>query len=107
MPGGRRMISVLTQFPARVGSSKGNMMDARMIRVCRQSDLLRHAEILECWAKARERAIAALECEAERLAHRGSADQGARLRGAAEHLRQAVTDERLQASSLQKAAAIQ
>ncbi|WP_262269923.1 hypothetical protein [Microvirga yunnanensis] len=81
------------------------MPGAPMIRVCRQSEFLAHAESLDHWVMARERAIATLERKAAWLAEQGAAEQAARLRAAARHLRHAAFEERLRASRLRQAAA--
>jgi hypothetical protein len=46
-----------------------------MIRVCCQAEFLRHAEALERWAEARDRAIAVLDREAGHLADQGRMDR--------------------------------
>lgn len=77
-----------------------------MSRSCRQSEFLRHAEVLERWADGRERAIAVLERRAERLVGRGSPDEAYRLRSAARHLRRAAFEDRALAATLRRAISI-
>jgi hypothetical protein len=77
-----------------------------MIRVCRQAEFLRHAEALERWAEARDRAIDALECEAGHLDRDGLVDQALCLRSAALHLRQAACEEHRRAARLRAATAV-
>jgi hypothetical protein len=74
-----------------------------MIQVRRQPEFLQHAEALERWASARERAVTVLECEAEHVLHRGLVDQALRLRSAALLLRQAALEERRRATRLREA----
>jgi hypothetical protein len=76
-----------------------------MIRVCCQAEFLRHAEALERWAEARDRAIAVLDREAGHLAEQGRMDRALCLRSAASRLRQAAGEERRRAVRLREAAA--
>jgi hypothetical protein len=84
---------------------KGDIRGAPMIQVRHQPEFLAHAEALECWARARERAITVLECEAEHALRQGLVDQALRLRSAASHLRQAALEERRRAAQLREATA--
>ncbi|QRM34380.1 hypothetical protein [Microvirga sp. VF16] len=76
-----------------------------MIRVCCPAEFLRHAEALERWAEARDRAIAVLDREAGHLADQGQMDRTLCLRSAASHLCQAALEERRRAARLREATA--
>ena len=75
-----------------------------MIRVCLPPELLKHAEALESWARAWERAVTVLESEAEHVLRRGLLDQALRLRSAALHLRQVALEEHRCAARLRDVA---
>ena len=74
-----------------------------MTRASRQAEFPKHAEYLECWARARERAAAVLDGEAEHVLRRGLVDRALRLRSAALHLRQSALKERRRAARLREA----
>ena len=76
-----------------------------MIQVRRQPEFLAHAEALEHWARARERAVLVLECEVEHALRQGLVDQALHLRSAAAHLRRAALEERRRAARLREATA--
>ncbi len=80
------------------------MFGAQMIQICHQSEFLQQAQALERWAECRERAVARLELKVKRLADQNQADQAARLRFAADYLRQAAFRDRVQAAALRRAA---
>jgi hypothetical protein len=76
-----------------------------MIRANREPEFLKHAEALDRWAGARERAAAVLDGEAEHVLRRGLVDQALCLRSAAYYLRQAALKERRRAARLREATA--
>jgi hypothetical protein len=81
-----------------------SVFGAQMIEICHLSECLQKAQALERWAEGRERAVARLELKVKRLAAQNRADQAARLRFAADYLRQAAFRDRVQAAALRRAA---
>src|SRR5688572_4795112 len=79
------VIPVWSQCSGRVSFPKDDIRGAPMIQVRHQPEFLAHAEALECWARARERAVLVLECEAEHALRWGLVDQALRLQSAASH----------------------
>jgi hypothetical protein len=76
----------------------------QMIELCHPPDLLQQAQALEHWAECRERAVARLQRQVERLLDQKRVEQAARLRCAAHYLRHAALGERLHAAALREAA---